>query len=92
MAVAVGISCAKCGRVYLVAHPDNARRIRFDDSDKLRPPFSLTCQCSAVRFFDKREMVPYSVSSHSFQRGYAGRDNCVQIKQGVGFNKKRAAA
>jgi len=88
----MGISCAECGRVYLVAHPDNACRIRFNDRDKFGPAYSLKCQCSAVRFFDKREMVPYSVSPFSIQCGYAGRDNCVQVKQAGGFSKKPAAA
>ena len=79
MPVGVGISCGKCGRVYFVAHPDNARRIRFDDTDQLRPSYQLICHCSAVHFFEKREMLPYSVSAYCIQRGYAERDNSVQI-------------
>jgi hypothetical protein len=92
MPVAMGISCANCGRVYLVAHPDSARRIRLNYRDKFGPEYRLKCQCSAVRYFDKREMVPYSVSLFSLQRGYASRDNCVQVKQAAGFSKKPAAA
>ena len=79
MPVAVGISCGECGRVYFVAHPDNARRIRFDDADKLRPSYQLICHCSAIHFFEKREILPYSVPEHCMQRGYAERDNSVQL-------------
>jgi len=57
MPVAMGISCGKCGSVYFVAHQDNARRIRFDDTDKLCPSYQLTFHCSAVHFFEKREML-----------------------------------
>ena len=75
----MGIACEKCGRVYFITHPENARRMRFDDTDNLRPPYQLTCQCSAVHCFEKREMLPYSVSELCIQRGYAERANYVQI-------------
>lgn len=79
MPVAMGISCEKCGRVYFIAHPDNARRIRFDDTEKLRPAYQLSCQCSAVHFFEKREMLPYSVTADCMERGYAERADYIQI-------------
>ena len=81
MPVAIGICCGKCGRVYLVTHRDNARRIQYDESDPVRPSYKLACQCSAVRFFDKREMLPYSISAYSVRRGYANRGDYLQISR-----------
>jgi hypothetical protein len=91
MPVAMGISCGKCGRVYFVAHQDNARRIRFDNTDKIRPSYQLTCDCSAVYFFEKREMLPYSVSAYCIQRGYAERGDHLQIPPVINRSKMRAA-
>ena len=81
MLVAMGISCGKCGRVYLVAHPDEARRMQYDESDPIRPTYKLTCHCSGVRYFDKREMLPYSVSPYGVKRGYANRGDYLQISR-----------
>ena len=92
MPVAMGIACEKCGRVWFVAHPDNACRIRFDDTDRLRPSYQLTCKCLAVHFFEKREMLPYSVSEYCIQRGYAARDNSVQIVPPRTASRKMRAA
>lgn len=91
MPVSMGICCGKCGRVYLVAHRDNARLMRYDESDPFRPSYKLTCQCSAVRFFDKREMLPYSVSEYSVRRGYANRGDYLQIARLESPSKVRAA-
>src|SRR5215469_10987247 len=90
MPVAMGISCGKCGRVYLITRPDSAGRIRLDESDPLRPSYKLTCKCSAVRFFDKREMLPYTVPRYCVLRGYAIRGDYVQVPTRVG--KIRTAA
>ena len=92
MPVAMGIACEKCGRVYFIVHPDNARRIRFDDTDTLRPPYQLTCQCSAVHFFETREMLPYAISADSMQRGYAERASYTQILPPQAHRSKLRAA
>ena len=37
--------------------------------------YRLNCMvpCGAVRFFDRKDMKPYSVAAHSYERGYADR-------------------
>ena len=70
MPVHVGIACNKCQKVYFMA----------TDNDRIEPDhlaglnmFRLTCPppCRAVRFFHNGDMRPYSVSTYSFERGYA---------------------
>ena len=91
MAVAMGICCGECGRVYLVSHPDNARRIRYDDSDPVGPSYKLTCECSFVRFFDSRELLPYSISACCVQRGCAHRGEYLQIARLGSASRERVA-
>ena len=54
----MGIACQSCGRIYLVTHPANAQRIVFPSKATISPSYRLTCDCSEVRFFNKRELAP----------------------------------
>lgn len=71
MTVHMGIACQSCGRVYFIARTE---RIEFSSSPRSNP-YQLNCMapCEAVRFFEMRDMKPYSVSTFSYERGYADR-------------------
>ena len=81
MPVHVGIACEKCEKVYFLA----------TDTDRIEPDFSqmglelfrLTCAppCSAVRSFHKGDMRPYSVSTYSFERGFANWGEYQELKR-----------
>jgi hypothetical protein len=80
MPICIGIACDRCGRVYFVAHPDQAGRIRFD-RHTLAAPYKLTCAaCRGIRYFEKREVKAYSVSQRAFGRGYAERSEYQEIR------------
>ena len=68
MPVHVGIACQKCQKVYFLATDTN--RIEPDAGLSM---FRLTCAppCRTVRLFHDGDMRPYSVSTYSFERGYA---------------------
>jgi len=76
MPIHVGIQCESCGRVYFVANTD---RIEFQPSEF----YQLTCTspCNAVRTFLASDMKPYSVSTYSYQRGYAGAGEYQELRQ-----------
>jgi hypothetical protein len=78
MPVHVGIACPHCQRVYFLAN--DTSRIEPDHSPANLNMFRLTCPppCSAVRLFHDRDMRPYSVSTYSFERGYA---NCGEYRE-----------
>ena len=92
MPVAMGIACELCGRMYLVAHPHNAHRIRFDSKAIVDQSYRLTCDCSEVRFFHKREVAPYRISSYINRRGYGDREEYQQIPFPTAAHKRRLAA
>ena len=75
MPIQVAIMCEKCERIYLLAHPDSAKWIRFTppQSDS-HPPYRLTCICKGERSFDRAQTLPYRVSDYICTLGYAGRD------------------
>jgi hypothetical protein len=66
--------CEKCERIYLLAHPDSAKRIQFTVRSDPHPPYRLTCMCGVGRYFDKSQTVPYRLSEYICSRGYADRD------------------
>jgi hypothetical protein len=74
MPICVGVMCEMCECVYLLAHPDSARRIQKTDKADPYPPYELRCACKAVRGFDRSKMLPYRVSDEACSKGYAGRD------------------
>jgi len=66
--------CEKCERIYLLAHPNSAKRIQFTPGPILGPPYRLTCMCKMERFFDRAQTLPYRVSESTCSLGYADRD------------------
>jgi len=66
--------CEMCERVYLLVHPDTAKRIQVTGQPDPHPPYELKCVCRAVRGFDRTKMLPYRVSDVTCSRGYAERD------------------
>ena len=61
--------CEKCERIYLLAHPDSAKRIQFTPGSDRRFPYRLTCMCKTERYFDKGQTLPYRVSEYICIRG-----------------------
>jgi hypothetical protein len=74
MPIRFAIMCEACERIYLVAHPERAKWIRFTPGSAPQPPFRLTCICRAERYFDSPQTVPYQVSESICGQGYAERD------------------
>lgn len=74
MPIRVAVMCEKCERIYLLAHPDSAKRIQFTPRSDTRLPYRLTCMCKTERYFDKGHTFPYRVSGYTCLRGYADRD------------------
>jgi hypothetical protein len=66
--------CEKCERIYVLAHPNTAKRIQFAPRSDPHPPYRLTCMCKAERYFDRAHTFPYRVSDSTCTRGYADRD------------------
>ena len=66
--------CEICERVYLLVHPDTAKRIQVIRQPDPHPPYELKCACKAVLGIDKTKMLPYRVSDVTCSRGYADRD------------------
>ncbi len=73
MPIRVAVMCERCERIYLLAHPDNAKRIRFTPRSGTHPPYRLTCMCRVKRYFDKGQTLAYRVSEDTCSRGYADR-------------------
>src|ERR1700756_5671095 len=71
MPIRFAIMCEKCKRIYLVAHPDSAKRIHLTSGSEPHPPYRLTCICTAERCFDSAQTLPYRVSDLTCNRGYA---------------------
>ena len=74
MPIRVAVMCEKCERIYLLAHPDSAKRIQFTPRSEPRPPYLLKCMCKVERYFDRAHTLAYRVSEYSCSRGYADRD------------------
>ena len=74
MPIHFAIMCEKCERIYLLAHRDSGKRIRFTPSPDPHPRYRLTCICKVERDFDRAQTSPYRVSEHTCSRGYAERD------------------
>ena len=66
-------------RIYLLAHPDSAKRIHLASSSEPQPPYRLTCICTAERCFGSAETLPFRVSELTCNRGYAERDEYEAI-------------
>ena len=79
MPIRFGIMCETCERIYLLAHPDSAKRIRFTRGSVPHPPFRLTCICNAERCFDRPQTLPYRVSEDICGQGYADPDEYEAI-------------
>ena len=80
MPVRVAVMCEKCERIYLLAHPDSGKRIRFTPSTSdSHPPYQLTCICRGERYFDKAHTLPYRVSEYTCTLGYADRDEYIAV-------------
>jgi hypothetical protein len=73
MPVCVAIMCENCERIYLLAHPENVNRIRFDPRFDTHA-YILKCMCQSERRFDKTQTLPYRVSDTVYGLGYASRD------------------
>ena len=81
MPVHVGIACKECQKIYFLA----------TDTDRIEPDrpmaglerYRLTCgnPCRAVRFFHAEDMCPYSVSTYSFERGYANWGEYQELRR-----------
>ena len=80
MPIQIAIMCERCERIYLLAHPDMSKWIRFAPmrSDSHRP-YRLTCICREERSFDRAQTLPYRVSEYTCTLGYADRDEYVAI-------------
>jgi hypothetical protein len=74
MPICVAVMCEKCERVYLLAHPDSAKRIQFTPRSDSQPAYRLTCMCKQERYFDRAQTLAYRVSEYTCSRGYAERD------------------
>jgi len=74
MPIRVAVMCEKCERIYLLAHPDSAKRIQFTHGSDPHPRYRLTCICKVERDFDRAQTFPYRVSEHICTRGYADRE------------------
>jgi hypothetical protein len=72
MSISIGISCEKCGIVYLITTKAN-NRITCLPRTAGPAMFSLKCSCGAARSFHKGDVRPYSVSEYGYDRGYAER-------------------
>jgi hypothetical protein len=72
MPVRIAVRCESCERIYLLAHPNSAKRIRFalPNSDS---PYQITCACRAKRYFNKSQILACHVSEFACLRGYADR-------------------
>jgi hypothetical protein len=93
MPVAMGIVCQSCGRMYLVAHSANANRIVFPSkTTAISPSYRLTCDCSEVRYFHKREVTPHRISAYINRRGYGDREEYKQIPFPIVAHTRRTAA
>ena len=71
--------CGKCERIYLLAHPDNAKRIQLTAQSESRLAYHLTCMCKGERYFDRAQILAYRVSEYTCSRGYAERDEYHSI-------------
>jgi hypothetical protein len=74
MPIRVAVMCDKCERIYLLAHPDTAKWIRFTPGSDPHPRYRLTCICNAERYFDSEQTNPYRVSEFTCIRGHADRN------------------
>ena len=66
--------CEQCQRIYLLAHPDSAKRIRSTQRSESQIAYHLRCMCKGERYFDRRQILAYRVSEYTCSRGYADRD------------------
>jgi hypothetical protein len=73
MPIRFAVMCDKCERIYLLAHPDSAKRIRFTPRSHPHPQYLLACICKAERYFDKAQTFACRVSEYTCGLGYAGR-------------------
>ena len=80
MPVHVGIACEKCGKIYF---PANTARIEANPYRVNPGLYRLTCAppCNAVRLFRKYEMQPYSVSTYSYESGFANRGEYEELRR-----------
>jgi len=78
MPVRVGIMCGKCERIYLLVHPDNAKRIQFDPRSDPHP-YRLKCSCRFETRFSKTQVLPYMVPEPACNSAYAERDEYYAI-------------
>ena len=78
MPVRVGIICGKCERIYLLVHPDNAKRIQYDPRSDPHP-YRLKCICRFESHFAKTQVLPYMVSEPASDSADADRDEYYAI-------------
>lgn len=75
MPISVAVKCENCGRIYLLAHPDTAKKIWRSPRSDLQPPYRLRCDCcNADQYFDRAQTLPYRVSDYAVSRGFAERN------------------
>jgi hypothetical protein len=79
MPVHVGIICPRCEKVFFPG--GNTDQIEVNPLRGQPGLYRLTCTCDAVRFFGKHDMVPYSVSTHAYLRGYADRGQYQELRK-----------
>jgi len=75
MPIRVAIMCEKCERIYPLAHPAGAKRIKLTLRSASHPRYRLTCQCKEERYFDRAQTLPYRVSEYACSRGDAERND-----------------
>jgi hypothetical protein len=74
MPIRVAVMCERCERIFLLAHPDSAKRIQFTPGSRPHPPYRLTCICRAEQYFDRAQTLPYRVPEYICTQGHAERD------------------
>lgn len=73
--VRIAIVCQNCERIYLLAHPDRAKWIRFESDINPEWAYRLVCVCGTRRLFGRSHILPYGVSEDACRRGYAELGN-----------------
>ena len=77
MPVHVGIMCRTYEKVYF---PDTDQ-IELHPSHGETGLCRLTFTCQTVRLFGERDMMPYSVSTYAYLRGFADRGHYQKLRR-----------
>ena len=82
----MGILCERCRTVYFISRSPKSSHIHYD---RTRGEFKLACvgPCSAVAYFQRIMLRPYSVSAKAIERGYADIGECQAIAEGKAITR-----